>query len=289
MVMIRFGGQQANTATFTFGGRFDADRALPSIETDSSSADDRADTPSTTNYNPSTSTDTRSQRCDSTRVDADPQLSGLKDLRLGSSEPPSTSSSQADSCTPSIDITPAASPDIVMPNVNERSNDLTARLSALGLRGSTRTPPRSRRENVESPSPRRRRSGSAVNKELYRVEDEALLTSAYSPKMQRAFGNAKTEAASLAKALSSSTLHLESGSTIEKLHRQALELSEFKLPVSRIVGLVGDSGVGKSSLINALLDAADLARAVSIIVIPASKKTLLIFQRAVVGPHVHVR
>ncbi|KAF2789491.1 hypothetical protein K505DRAFT_365563 [Melanomma pulvis-pyrius CBS 109.77] len=67
--------------------------------------------------------------------------------------------------------------------------------------------------------------------------------------------------AQMAEALSSSTLHREQGSNIESLHQQAIRLSAFQPPSSRIVGLVGDSGVGKSSLINSLLDKEDFARA----------------------------
>jgi putative ribosome biogenesis GTPase RsgA len=67
----------------------------------------------------------------------------------------------------------------------------------------------------------------------------------------------------MANVLSSSNPHRESGSSIERLHQQAIRLTEFELPSSRIVGLVGDSGVGKSSLINSLLDKMELARAVS--------------------------
>src|SRR2546423_207914 len=48
------------------------------------------------------------------------------------------------------------------------------------------------------------------------------------------------------------------------LHQQSLRLQTFQLPSSRIVGLVGDSGVGKSRLINSLLDHVDLARVVDV-------------------------
>ncbi|KAF3031928.1 hypothetical protein E8E12_002110 [Didymella heteroderae] len=48
---------------------------------------------------------------------------------------------------------------------------------------------------------------------------------------------------------------------MQKLYHEALRLAQFQLPSSRIVGLIGDSGVGKSSLINSLLDKPDLARA----------------------------
>lgn len=68
---------------------------------------------------------------------------------------------------------------------------------------------------------------------------------------------------SLANTLSSSNLHHEGGSSVRNLYQQAAQLHQFQLPSSRIVGLVGDSGVGKSSLINSLLDKVELARAVS--------------------------
>jgi putative ribosome biogenesis GTPase RsgA len=66
----------------------------------------------------------------------------------------------------------------------------------------------------------------------------------------------------MAQALASSNLHREQGSAIHSLHQQVVALSEFQPPASRIVGLVGDSGVGKSSLINSLLDLEGFARAV---------------------------
>jgi putative ribosome biogenesis GTPase RsgA len=80
---------------------------------------------------------------------------------------------------------------------------------------------------------------------------------------QNALQRSKMLTTRLATVLSKSALYRENGSHIQTLYRQATELSNFQLPSSRIVGLVGDSGVGKSSLINSLLDKIDLARAVS--------------------------
>jgi ABC-type multidrug transport system ATPase subunit len=82
-------------------------------------------------------------------------------------------------------------------------------------------------------------------------------------KVQEALSNARIQTKRIANVLSSSSLHQEIGSSIQNLYQQATKLNNFQLPSSRIVGLVGDSGAGKSSLINSLLDKNNLARAVS--------------------------
>ena len=58
-------------------------------------------------------------------------------------------------------------------------------------------------------------------------------------------------------------MHRERGSSVQAIYQQAARLSKFEPSSCRIVGLVGDSGVGKSSLINSLLDKLEFARAVS--------------------------
>ncbi|KAI2927158.1 hypothetical protein CBS147321_11250 [Aspergillus niger] len=47
---------------------------------------------------------------------------------------------------------------------------------------------------------------------------------------------------------------------LSKLYEKTLEASRFAYPATRTVGFIGDSGVGKSSLINSLLDQESLAR-----------------------------
>lgn len=83
------------------------------------------------------------------------------------------------------------------------------------------------------------------------------------PEVQEALANARALTLRMTNVLSSSNLHREHGSSIQSLYQQATRLNNFTLPSSRIVGLVGDSGVGKSSLINSLLDKLEVARAVS--------------------------
>ncbi|KAJ4353987.1 uncharacterized protein N0V89_005719 [Didymosphaeria variabile] len=78
--------------------------------------------------------------------------------------------------------------------------------------------------------------------------------------MQQSFDKAREMSAKIVNVLISSDIHREPESGIERLYRESLRLSRFELPSSRTVGLVGDSGVGKSSLINSLLDKENLAR-----------------------------
>lgn len=124
----------------------------------------------------------------------------------------------------------------------------------------SQTPLRPRQMSSPSPS-RRRRSGSAIIREIHRVEDEEP-PEADKLEVQKAFATALSCISNTASVLSSSNLHLEPDSTTHKLYHEALTLAKFQLPSSRIVGLIGDSAAGKSSLINSLLDKPDLARAV---------------------------
>lgn len=99
---------------------------------------------------------------------------------------------------------------------------------------------------------------------IHRIEDENPPDAVFHVReVQEALVSAKSVPSNMLNVLSASDLHREPGSVIESLRQQAMRLSAFQLPSSRIVGLVGDSGVGKSSLINSLLDKRDLARAVS--------------------------
>lgn len=62
---------------------------------------------------------------------------------------------------------------------------------------------------------------------------------------QKAFGDAKALMAGLAGVLGSGALHLEPDSVIKGLRERAGRLARFECPADRVVGLVGDSGVGK--------------------------------------------
>ncbi|KAI0183617.1 hypothetical protein EV127DRAFT_352330 [Xylaria flabelliformis] len=117
-----------------------------------------------------------------------------------------------------------------------------------------------------SPSPRRlsadrRRSSSRRNLEKHDVEDEAPPNDRFNlPAVQKALRDTKDLMSELADVLGSSAVHNEPDSVMQRLHRQAEDLAEFQCPSRRIVGFVGDSGAGKISLLNSLLDRRDLAR-----------------------------
>ncbi|KAJ4171103.1 hypothetical protein NW754_007247 [Fusarium falciforme] len=114
-----------------------------------------------------------------------------------------------------------------------------------------------------TPRQRRRshRSSSVVDKLPHNVLDEELPQDAFhSPEFQQAFRDAKQLMSTVESVLGSSSLHNSPESTIRRLHTEAGELARFEYPSTRTVGFVGDSGVGKSSLLNSLLDVKGLAR-----------------------------
>ncbi|KAL2145862.1 hypothetical protein VTI28DRAFT_5944 [Corynascus sepedonium] len=107
----------------------------------------------------------------------------------------------------------------------------------------------------------RRRRSSSVDTRPYNVRDEAPPQDRFhNSEFQQAFAHAKSLMGRLTGVLGSSTLPLEPDSVIRSLRDKAEELSHFRCPPTRTVGLVGGSGVGKSSLLNSLLDFRGLAR-----------------------------
>ncbi|KAI8626695.1 hypothetical protein F5Y19DRAFT_445793 [Xylariaceae sp. FL1651] len=117
-----------------------------------------------------------------------------------------------------------------------------------------------------SPTPRRlsahRRRSSSRNIALrHDVADETLPDDHFNdPAFQRVFREAKTLMHELVDILGSSEVHNQPDSVMQRLHGQAQDLARFQCPSSRTVGFIGDSGAGKSSLLNSLLDCRDLIR-----------------------------
>ncbi|KAI1423392.1 hypothetical protein F5Y12DRAFT_757515 [Xylaria sp. FL1777] len=117
-----------------------------------------------------------------------------------------------------------------------------------------------------SPAPgrlgtRRRRSSSRNNLEKHDVRNEAPPNDRFNlPSFQKALHDTRRSMTELVNVLGSSAVHNEPDSVMERLHNQAKNLSQFECPSKRTVGFVGDSGAGKSSLLNSLLDCRDLAR-----------------------------
>lgn len=80
----------------------------------------------------------------------------------------------------------------------------------------------------------------------HEVKDEEPPTDRFhEAAFQKAFGDAKALMAGLARVLGSGALHLEPDSVIKELKKRAETLAGFQCPGERVVGLVGDSGVGK--------------------------------------------
>jgi ABC-type multidrug transport system fused ATPase/permease subunit len=248
--------------------QYDPDTPLPSVESDTPSTPARPSIPGRT---PSTSSHTSGAESAHPASDQDrtfEEIEHFQSLRIASPRSPISSTPARDSRTPSIQVTPSASSGEIYQTRASRTDSLVADISALQLDPSQErslTPTKLRESIPPSQSRQRRsRSGSAAPRERHEVEKEAPPEAfSHMTDVQEALSSARTVASRISDVLASSNLHRENGSSIHSLHRQAKKLVDFQLPSSRIVGLVGDSGVGKSSLINSLLDRADLARAVS--------------------------
>ncbi|OAL53048.1 hypothetical protein IQ07DRAFT_533701 [Pyrenochaeta sp. DS3sAY3a] len=241
----------------------DPDVPLPSVERDFSSTTDLRSTPSTVRYTSSLSSDSQSTNQSGGHDPVFREIGNLQGLRLTS---PDAGSLPRASRTPSIHVTPSVAPNETSQSSTSRDNSIIDGVAALRIENHPEDILRTTglREGY-SPSPsHRRRSGSGIRRPRHQIEDEDPPEAfANIAEVQGALSNARTLAQRIATVLSSSSLHRENGSSIQSIHQQATRLGSFQLPSSRIVGLVGDSGVGKSSLINSLLDKRDLARASS--------------------------
>ncbi|KAH8648902.1 hypothetical protein BGZ60DRAFT_422535 [Tricladium varicosporioides] len=107
----------------------------------------------------------------------------------------------------------------------------------------------------------RRRSSSRINKPPHNVADEELPKERFHDSaFQQAFLHAKQVMLEFTNVLSNGSMLNDPDSTMKRLHEEARNLARFHCPSTRTIGFVGDSGVGKSSLLNSLLDYPGLAR-----------------------------
>ncbi|KAL5001750.1 hypothetical protein BDV10DRAFT_182315 [Aspergillus recurvatus] len=96
---------------------------------------------------------------------------------------------------------------------------------------------------------------------LYNVREEELPRAPiYDIRLQNALRNMRGHIADLAELMGARELAQDSESDIHDLYEQLMRASRFAYPTSRTVGFIGDSGVGKSSVINSILDENGLAR-----------------------------
>jgi ABC-type glutathione transport system ATPase component len=177
------------------------------------------------------------------------EIGHLGDLRLTSPPTPTVSSSAGRARTPSIRVTPSAATTGSRQAETQRTDSLADLISGIRLET-----PRSGSGGAAGPRESRSPSPSLPHKASYQIEREDEQAELSEIRVvQDAIANAKTLTARIIDALSSSNLHREHGSRIHSLHQQATELHGFQLPSSRIVGLVGDSGAGKSKLFEGAL------------------------------------
>ncbi|GIJ92098.1 hypothetical protein Asppvi_011073 [Aspergillus pseudoviridinutans] len=96
---------------------------------------------------------------------------------------------------------------------------------------------------------------------LYNIRQEELpQVPIYDIRLQTALRNVRGQLADLAQVMSRRELAQDPTSAFHELYKQTLEASGFAYPATRTVGFIGDSGMGKSSLINSILDQEGLAR-----------------------------
>ncbi|KAJ6150057.1 hypothetical protein N7471_001256 [Penicillium samsonianum] len=87
------------------------------------------------------------------------------------------------------------------------------------------------------------------------IRDETLPPAPiYNNRLQDGLKAVKGHLASLASAMRLSELTQDQSTSLYTLYKRTEKMSRFQYPVTRTVGFIGDSGVGKSSLINSLLD-----------------------------------
>ncbi|KAL2829504.1 hypothetical protein BDW59DRAFT_142167 [Aspergillus cavernicola] len=103
--------------------------------------------------------------------------------------------------------------------------------------------------------------GDDDNDHLYNVREEELPQAPiYDIRLQNSLRNVRGQLAGLAQCMSGRELVRNPRSTFYELYEQTLGASRFAYPTTRTVGFIGDSGMGKSSVINSILDEDGLAR-----------------------------
>ncbi|KKK20944.1 hypothetical protein AOCH_004180 [Aspergillus ochraceoroseus] len=104
-------------------------------------------------------------------------------------------------------------------------------------------------------------ASSGEESDEYHVSQEKLPDAPiYNVRLQRAVKEVRSQLLHLSNTMGRCGLAHDQTTDISALYEQVQMMSKFDYPATRTVGLIGDSGVGKSSLVNALLDQSGLSR-----------------------------
>ncbi|KAL3441007.1 hypothetical protein BJX65DRAFT_289514 [Aspergillus insuetus] len=96
---------------------------------------------------------------------------------------------------------------------------------------------------------------------LYNIRGEELPQAPiYDIRLQNALRDIRGQLTDLVYGMSLQEQALDSTTGFRRLYEQTLSASRFTYPATRTVGFIGDSGMGKSSVINSILDQEGLAR-----------------------------
>ncbi|KAF2195110.1 hypothetical protein K469DRAFT_681465 [Zopfia rhizophila CBS 207.26] len=82
----------------------------------------------------------------------------------------------------------------------------------------------------------------------------------YDEQLKAVLRQTKQQLSAMQRTMEQCPLVTDGASSLYNLAKQTEDLAQFKYPVTRTIGVVGESGVGKSSLLNSLLDVKRLAR-----------------------------
>lgn len=108
--------------------------------------------------------------------------------------------------------------------------------------------------------------GSGNNSDIFSLDDmpQEPLPSApvYDSDLQAVLKDVKKQLSSICFGMEQCSLIVDQESDLSKQYEQVRMASQLNCPETRTVGFIGDSGVGKSRLINSLLDINGLARSV---------------------------
>ncbi|KAL3464362.1 hypothetical protein BJX64DRAFT_254826 [Aspergillus heterothallicus] len=166
-------------------------------------------------------------------------------------------SSRNDSNSPTVSITP--SPDSL------RSDPVASGFRGLVIQSTEDVSGQAGAEDNESDNSSVDNSDMESDDDddplLYNIREEALPQAPiYDAGLQNALREVRSQLTNLKISMARSNLVHDESTTIHEIYKQVDLMSRFEYPETRIVGFIGDSGVGKSSLINSLLDHDGLAR-----------------------------